>query len=286
MAEARASAIVACGWRRIGPQDSTPTNGDEYDVSGVADKIVLITGAGGGLGRAVAQQLAAQGAKLGLTDSNGIELDQTAALIRNAGGSVVVHTGDVVSPDTAAALIAKMDEVYGGIDAICNVAGVLGGGSIEEATAGEFDRVMHINCMSHLIMVQKALPLLRRSRRAAIVNVASVGALVALPLMSIYCASKAAVVGLTRAMALELAPDIRCNAICPGGIDSPMSQGFLSRFSTEEQEALLGKLTGRQLQKRFAQPSEIASLMVYLVSDDSSFLTGAILPVDAGHTSW
>ena len=115
---------------------------------------------------------------------------------------------------------------------------------------------------------------------------ASIGALAALPMMSIYCASKAAVVGLTRAVAAELAPDIRCNVICPGGIDTPMSRTLLAGFSPAEREAVLPKLTGRQLMKRFAEPEEIAAAIIFLISDESSFLTGAVVPVDGGVTAW
>jgi NAD(P)-dependent dehydrogenase (short-subunit alcohol dehydrogenase family) len=116
--------------------------------------------------------------------------------------------------------------------------------------------------------------------------VASIGALTALPMMSIYCASKAAVLGLTRAVASELAPHIRCNVICPGGIDTPMSRGFLAAFAPSERETLIPKLTGRQLLKRFATPNEIAAAIVFLVSDEASFLTGAVVPVDGGVTAW
>lgn len=255
-------------------------------MSGVQDKVALVTGAAGGLGRATAMQLARQGARLALTDNNATDLNRTVELIQQAGGQVVALAGDVAVSGTSAQLVSLALQTYGAVDAVCNVAGVLSGGTIEEATVAEFDRTMHINCMAQLLLIQQALPALRRSRRASIVNVASVGALAALPMMSIYCASKAAVLGLTRAVATELAPDIRCNAICPGGIDTPMAQTFLAQFTPAEREAILPKLTGRQLLKRFAQPEEIASLIVYLASDESSFITGAVLPIEGGHTSW
>lgn len=255
-------------------------------MSGVQDKVALVTGAAGGLGRATAMQLAQQGARLALTDNNATNLNRTVELIQQAGGQVVALAGDVAVSGTSAQLVSLALQTYGAVDVVCNVAGVLSGGTIEEATVAEFDRTMHINCMAQLLLIQQALPALRRSRRASIVNVASVGALAALPMMSIYCASKAAVLGLTRAVATELAPDIRCNAICPGGIDTPMAQTFLAQFTPAEREAILPKLTGRQLLKRFAQPEEIASLIVYLASDESSFITGAVLPIEGGHTSW
>jgi NAD(P)-dependent dehydrogenase (short-subunit alcohol dehydrogenase family) len=145
---------------------------------------------------------------------------------------------------------------------------------------------MHINCLAQLLVIQHALPLLRQSKGASIVNVASIGALTALPQMAVYCASKAAVVGLTRAVAAELAPDIRCNVICPGGIDTPMSRFLFAEFSPSERETMLPKLTGRQLIKRFATADEIAGALLFLVSDESAFMTGAVIPVDGGVTAW
>ena len=255
-------------------------------MNGVEAKSVLITGAGGGLGRAAAVQFAMRGAKLALTDCDEDSLALTIELVRKCGAQVIGQAGDIVDPTTATQLVASAESSLGGIDGVCNIAGVLSVGPIEDGSIAEFDRAMHINCMAQLIVIQKALPALKRSQRASIVNVASIGALTALPLMSIYCASKAAVLGLTRAVASELAPKIRCNVICPGGIDTPMSQTLLAGFDQSEREALLPKLTGRQLMKRFAQPDEIASAILFLISDESSFLTGAVVPVDGGATAW
>jgi NAD(P)-dependent dehydrogenase (short-subunit alcohol dehydrogenase family) len=256
------------------------------NVSGVADKSVLVTGAGGGLGRETALQLGRLGARLALTDRDPDSLAQTAAQVRASGAALVCEVGDITDPETARNLVASAERSLGGIDGVCNIAGVLGIGSVEQAQIAEFDRVMHINCLAQLIVIQKALPALRRSRGASIVNVASIGALTALPMMTMYCASKAAVLGLTRAIAAELAPAIRCNVICPGGIDTPMSQSLLAGFDAVEREALMAKLLGRQLLKRFATPAEIAAAIVFLISDQSSFLTGAVVPVDGGVTAW
>jgi len=255
-------------------------------MTGLTGKAALITGAGGGVGRAAAQLLATRGACLAITDRDTASLATTETLVRSAGGSVIAHVADLNVPQDIERFATLAAQKLGGIDVICNVAGILGEGSIESATREDFDRIMHINCFAQLMLIQKALPALRRSNRASIVNVASVGALLALPLMTMYCASKAAVLGMTRAVAAELAPDIRCNAICPGGIDSPMSQALLAQFSPQEREALLPKLIGRQLMKRFASPEEIATLIAFLASDESSFLTGAVLPIDGGQTAW
>ncbi len=126
---------------------------------------------------------------------------------------------------------------------------------------------------------------MRAAGGGSIINMSSVGALVALPSLAAYSASKAAVLGLTRGAAYELAElGIRCNAICPGGIDTPMAEAVVASFP--DRDDALSRLTGRQLFKRFAAPSEVASLVLYLASDESSFVTGAVLSADGGHTAW
>jgi len=247
-------------------------------------KVVVITGAAGGLGRATALRLASEGARIAITDSDNQGLLETAELVR-ASAPVVCVAGDITQAATIDQLVTDAVATFGAVHGLCNVAGTLGtGGPIEHYSTADFDRVMHVNCLAQMLAIQRIAPEMRKAGGGSIVNVASVGALVALPFMAVYCASKAAVLGLTRAVALEFAPDIRCNAVCPGGIDTPMAQNFLAQFPDPTE--MIGKLVGRQLIKRFAKPAEIAELMLFLVSDESSFITGAVLPAEAGHTAW
>jgi NAD(P)-dependent dehydrogenase (short-subunit alcohol dehydrogenase family) len=247
-------------------------------------KVVVITGAAGGLGRATALRLAGEGACIAITDRDEGGLEETSNLVRDK-APVVAVAGDVTDAATLDRVVAHAVEAFGAINGLCNVAGVLGtGGPLESYTPRDFDRVMHVNCLAQMLAIQRVAPEMRRAGGGSIVNVASVGALVALPFMAVYCASKAAVLGLTRAVALELSPDIRCNAVCPGGIDTPMAQNFLAQFP--DREEMVGKLVGRQLIKRFAKPEEVAELMLFLVSDESSFVTGAVIAAEAGHTTW
>ena len=255
-------------------------------MSGVKDLSVMVTGAAGGLGRAIAVALSRGGARLCLSDRASDGLEETVQAVKRLGASVCSLAGDITDGEVAGAVAALAQSTYGGLDALCNVAGICDAGSIDEVTAQAFDRTMHINCYAQLQLIAKTLPMLRASKRASIVNVASIGGLTALPQLTVYCASKAAVIGMTRSVATELAPSIRCNAVCPGGIDTPMSRGFLAKYTPQEQAEMIPKLTGRQLQKRFAAADEIAGAIVYLASDEASFVTGTILPVDGGVTAW
>lgn len=248
-------------------------------------KSVIITGAAGGLGRALALTMAAEGARLALCDSDAPGLQDTARQLAQNGAEAITLVGDVTQAATHATLVDQAVRAFGGVDSLCNVAGLLGPAPLEQATPEAFDRLMHVNCLAQLLAIQHAVPALRASGTGSIVNVASVGALVALPMMSLYCASKAAVLGLTRALAAELAPHIRCNAICPGGIDTPMARSLLEQVPEADRAHLLDKLTGRQLLKRFARPEEIAQAIVFLASNESSFLTGAVIAADAGHSA-
>ena len=263
-------------------------------MTDLTGKVALITGAGSGIGRAAAARFAAAGARVGLTDIDEKGLAETAAELPD--DAVVSVAGDVVDPATIDELTTAAVARFGRVDALFNNVGILIMKSLLDTTAADFDRLMHVNCLSQLIALQRVVPEMRRRKgggRAggggeagggSVINVSSVGGLVALPNVSAYCPSKSAVIGLTRAAAAEFAPDIRVNAICPGGVSTPMSDAHLESF--DDKEAAMRLLTGRQLIKRYARPDEIASVAVFLASDEASFMTGAVLPVEAGHTAW
>jgi NAD(P)-dependent dehydrogenase (short-subunit alcohol dehydrogenase family) len=250
----------------------------------MAGKVGLVTGAGSGIGRATAVRLAAEGAGVAITDLDEDGLRATAAEVQAAGGEVVSAAGDIVDPATSDALVWAAVERFGRVDALINNVGILVMKSLLETTSDDFDRLMRVNCLSHLLAIQRVVPEMRRTGAGSIVNIASIGALVALPQVSAYCASKSAVLGLTRSAAYEFAPEIRVNAVCPGGVDTPMSRLHLESF--EDKERAMSLLTGRQLQHRYAEPDEIARVCVFLASDETSFMTGAVVPVEAGHSSW
>ncbi|MGH3251149.1 MAG: SDR family NAD(P)-dependent oxidoreductase [Trebonia sp.] len=245
-------------------------------------RVVLITGAGSGIGRAAALRFAEAGARVGITDVDGGALAETAQLL--SADSTVAVPGDITDPATIDELATTVMDRFGRIDALFNNVGILIPKSLMETTIAEFDRVMHVNCLSQLLTIQRVVPEMRKSGRGSIVNVSSIGGLVALPNVSVYGASKSAVIGLTRSAAVEFAPDIRVNAICPGGVNTQMAASHIATFDDPSEATRL--LTGRQLQPRLGEPREIANVALFLASDEASFMTGAVVPVEAGHSAW
>jgi NAD(P)-dependent dehydrogenase (short-subunit alcohol dehydrogenase family) len=250
----------------------------------LSNKVAVVTGAGSGIGRASALRLAENGARVAITDLDAEELAATASAIESVGAHVVQVAGDIVDPATIDEVTTLAVDTFGRIDVLDNNVGILVVKPLAEHTVEDFDRLMHINCWSYLQATQRVAPEMQKTGGGSIINISSIGGLVALPMVAAYCASKAAVIGLTRSIAYELAPDIRCNVICPGGVETPMSAGHIAGMGDREEAIRL--TTGRQLQKRFAKPREIAEAVVFLASDESSFMTAAVMPVEAGHSAW
>ena len=253
-------------------------------MSGLKATVTIVTGAGGGIGRATAVRLAAEGSRVGITDLNAEGLEQTAGLIRDAGGDVIAVAGDVMSPHTIDDLTTKVVDAYGRVDGLVNNVGIVMVKPVLEHSLEDFDRVMHINTWSCLATAQRVVPEMVKGGGGSIVNVSSVGALAAIPEAGVYCASKAAVVGLTRSMALELAPDIRVNALCPGGVETPMAEEHFSHFASREEA--IAELSSNQMIKRYAAPEELANAIAFMISPESSFMTAAAVSVDGGWSAW
>jgi NAD(P)-dependent dehydrogenase (short-subunit alcohol dehydrogenase family) len=250
----------------------------------MAGKVAVVTGAATGVGRATALRLGAEGARLALVDLQAEPLERLAVDLAAAGTESVHVAADVVSPGAVAGLADLAEERFGSVDILVNNVGIVILKPLLDTTFEDFERLMAVNCWSHLLAIQACVPAMRRAGGGSVVNVASVGALVALPNVSAYCPSKSAVLGLTRSAAAELAPDIRVNAVCPGGVDTNMAAVHLASF--EDRAAATQRLTGRQMIPRYARPGEIAEVILFLAGDESSFVTGAAYAADAGHSAW
>ena len=248
-------------------------------------KVALVTGAAGGIGSALSRAFAREGASLGLLDQNGARLDELATGLDALGASSVSAVGDVSTGEAAGELADQLNERFGGIDVVVNCAGKISALTVEQTTDAVWDDLQAVNSTGAFLTVRAALPFMRGRDGASIVSVSSMGGLLGAPQLVAYSAAKSAILGMTRALAIELAPDnIRVNAVCPGSVDTEMPRAFQANLPEgADAEAMFW---GRQLIKRFGTPEEISNVILFLASDESSFITGGVIPVDGGWTAW
>ena len=246
-------------------------------------KVAVITGGGSGIGRAAVRLFAAEGAKVAVVDKDGAAAEAASEEVRRSGGLAIGIRGDVSqSPDVEAA-VRRMLEEWGTINILCNNAGIPLVRSFLETTLEEVDRLLAVNFKSVIVFSQAVVPTMIRTGGGAIVNVASNAGLVGRAWQGVYGASKAAVISLTKSMALALASDrIRVNCVCPGSIDTPMLRGALEKTGTFETEWRRTELVTPL--GRIGQPEDIAYAMLFLASSEADFVTGIALPVDGGRT--
>ena len=249
-----------------------------------AGKIAIVTGAARGIGLAVALQMARAGARVAMIDSDRGVLDAAAADVTNAGSAetALALAADVSSSREVSAAVQAVIERFGGIDVLVNNAGIHFARAVEDYTDEEWNRIFAVNVNGAFYMIRAAVPALRRSR-GVIVNVSSMTALVGQDRGAAYVASKGAIVSMTKALALELAPDgIRVNCVCPAGVDTTLLRDWAATLP--DPEAVLRGQAHMHLLKRLATADEIASAIAFLASPASSFVTGTILPVEGGAT--
>ena len=246
-------------------------------------KVALITGAGKGIGREAAVLFAREGARVVAADIDGAAATETVARAEAEGGAALAAVGDVAVEADVERMIAEGARRFGGLSILYNNAGVLWKDrdrSVLETDGQWWDRVMAINLKSVFWVTKYGIPLLQRAGGGSIVMMGSVSALVGFArAQDAYTAAKGALVSLTKSLAIQFARDrIRCNIIHPGIVDTPLQAPYLTEALRREFEA--GIPLGR-----IAHPREIASVALFLASDDSSFMTGAELVVDGGFTA-
>ena len=246
------------------------------------NKVALVTGAASGIGRASSLILAREGAKMVVSDIDASGAEETLSLIKERGGDGVFVHADVSKSNDVQELISRAVSTYGRLDCAYNNAGIEGymSGRLHEYPEEAWDRLVDINIKGVWLCLKYEIPQMLEQGGGAIVNTASVAGLVGARRLSAYIASKHAVVGLTKAAALEYAQDgIRVNAVCPGIIDTPMMDRLIAGRETDED------MHTRQPIGRMGTPAEVAETVAWLCSDAASLVTGIAMAVDGGLTA-
>jgi NAD(P)-dependent dehydrogenase (short-subunit alcohol dehydrogenase family) len=239
----------------------------------------LVTGGASGIGEATVRELARAGAFVWVADIN---ITAAESLATAVGSAHAIHL-DVTSPESIAAAAAHI----GHLDILVNNAGIGHVGSIEATEPEDFDRLMNVNVRSVYLVTRAFLPLLlaSESNRGAIVNIGSVAGMVGIRQRFAYCATKGAVLAMTRQLAVEYPKTLRVNAVCPGTVQTPFVEGYLDKFHKHNKEEMRAELRARQPIGRLGEPAEIASMVRYLASDEAAFINGALMTIDGGWTA-
>ena len=240
-------------------------------------KVAIVTGGGSGIGRGIAVAFAREGANIVIAGRDSKKLD---AVSKEIGPACLAHAADVSKREDIQKLVAAAAEKFGAVHILINNAGILLPGGAEAVSEEDWDQTFNVNVRGLWLLSREVLPHLRAAGGGSIVNIGSVLSLVAARNRVAYGASKGAVLAMTRAMALDHAPEkIRVNCICPGIVETEM----VARFSMDE--AARRQRIAMHPMGRFGQPEDIAQAAVFLASDESAWLTGAAFPVDGGYTA-
>ncbi|MEU5838324.1 SDR family NAD(P)-dependent oxidoreductase [Streptomyces diacarni] len=245
------------------------------------DKVAVVTGAGSGIGRAAAQLMSREGARVVVADYDTASAEESAALIGQDGGQALAVTVDVTDEDSIARMTASAVSEFGGLHVLCNHVGGTNPRvdlDVLRMDMDEFDRAVARNLRSTLLGTRHALPHMIRAGGGSIINTASVAALVGDVLQTSYGAVKAAVVNITKSTAVQYGPhNVRCNAVAPGAVVTPALENNLP-------EDVVESLKKGNALPRLGSPEDIGHTMVFLASDESRYLTGQLLVVDGGMT--
>lgn len=250
-------------------------------------RVGLITGTATGIGRAGALRFAAEGARLITLDSNAIEGQRTVDLIHQAGGQAELMVGDVSDPETVREAVERAVQSYGKLDLIWGNAGIGVYRTAPDTSTEEWERIWRVNVGGNFSLARFGIPKLIEAGGGTVVFTASVNAFVGDRVWAAYCATKGAVVGLSRALAVDhAAAGVRVNCVCPASTDTPMQEDWLrGRLTDQTYEQAVRADQAAHLLDRYATPDEIAKAALFLSCDDSSFSTGSALLIDGGLTA-
>jgi len=247
------------------------------------NRVVVVTGSGSGIGRACAAEFAKEGAKVVVADINLAGAEETVKQIKDLGWKCVPFGTDVSDPDSVIRLVDFTIKTYSKIDILVNNAAVQINKTVADITFEEWNRQISVNVGGIFLCSKYFLPYLRQTR-GNIVNMSSVNGFFVEPMCAGYCTTKAAIIGLTKAMAIDHGPEgIRVNCICPGYIDAGLAEGY---FQSQPDPVLARQEAGKlHALWRIGKPEEVGRVAVFLASDDASFMTGASVVVDGGFGS-
>jgi len=245
----------------------------------LAGKTAIVTGGGSGIGRAISQRFAQEGAIVHILELNTAAAEELAEAIHDSGGQATVHGCDVSAQQDVRDIV----NAIGSIDILVNNAGIAHVGNLEHTSEDDFDRIIRVNVKGAYNVLHAVVPVMKQQGGGVILNMASIAAIVGITDRFAYSTSKGAVLAMTLSIARDyLHEGIRCNSISPARVHTPFVDGFIARNYPGKEAEMFEALSKSQPIGRMAQPEEIASLALYLCSDEAAFITGNDYPIDGG----